>query len=196
MEDELHKSVDSQALKREESRKKEMAEVREKLQALEDQIIFNTAFPFDRADYPDLFKYKVYEAYKPLTLRHMKEYIGFLLHGNLAPDLERYYEGMLSTQLPAYVNQRLLLQFDSNFECGNLDSAYVVREHQYSLLMKMDTNTRGNCIWFYFKVRNGTPDVTVKFNVLNFSRRIDFYEKGMGVMVRRGREGPWEGNLC
>lgn len=61
------------------------------------------------------------------------------------------------TILPPRINQRKLLQFDSNFESGNLDSAYLVNEQEYNLLCKTDTNTKGNTYWFYFKVLNWQP---------------------------------------
>jgi hypothetical protein len=35
----------------------------------------------------------------------------------------------------------MLLQFDSNFESGNLDSAYLVNIQEYNLLLQVDTNT-------------------------------------------------------
>ena len=56
--------------------------------------------------------------------------------------------------LPDYVDPRHLLQFDGNFESGNLDSAYLSRPCEYNLLLKVDTNTKGNTHWFYFKVLN------------------------------------------
>jgi cytosolic carboxypeptidase protein 2/3 len=69
-----------------------------------------------------------------------------------------------------------LLVFDSNFEGGNLDSAYVVNENEYNLLMKVDTNTKGSSFWFYFKVRGVWKSKEkedgriVKFNIINFGK--------------------------
>ena len=57
--------------------------------------------------------------------------------------------------MPSFINENSILQFDSHFECGNLDSAYLVNENEYNLLMKVDTNTKGNSFWFYYKVTNG-----------------------------------------
>jgi hypothetical protein len=115
-----------------------------------------------------------------------------------------YYSDYLSylkkeslTNFPSYINERNLLVFDSNFEGGNLDSAYVVNENEYNLLMKVDTNTKGSSFWFYFKVRgvwkskdkeNGR---IVKFNIINFSKSDikNFYQNGMNVMTRVCKDG-------
>ena len=73
-----------------------------------------------------------------------------------------------------------MLQFDSNFESGNLDSAYLLNQWEYNLMLKVDTNTRGNTYWFYFKVLNWIPETTVTFNILNIGRNLSaFYERGM-----------------
>jgi hypothetical protein len=91
----------------------------------------------------------------------------------------------------------MLLQFDSNFESGNLDSAYLVNENEYNLLMKVDTNTKGNSFWFNFKVANGRPGLTVQFNILNFSRDIKhFYNVGMKVMTMKNDCQEWEHEKC
>jgi hypothetical protein len=55
-------------------------------------------------------------------------------------------------KLPTNVKLRDLIVFDSNFESGNLDSAYLHSYNHYCLLLKVDTNTKGQTHWFYFKV--------------------------------------------
>ena len=69
------------------------------------------------------------------------------------------------------------MEFDQNFECGNLDSAYLLSDMEYNLLMKVDTNSRGNTIWFMFKVSGGfRVGQKYKFNIHNFARNLDkFY---------------------
>ena len=42
------------------------------------------------------------------------------------------------------------LIFDSNFESGNLDRVFRVREYEYDLFMRVDTNTSGHHQWFNF----------------------------------------------
>jgi hypothetical protein len=36
------------------------------------------------------------------------------------------------------------LEFDSNFESGNLDMVLKVKNFEYDLYMRVDTNTRGH----------------------------------------------------
>lgn len=79
----------------------------------------------------------------------------------LPAELKHYLNHDIQTKLPSYVNQSTLLEFDSNYESGNLDSVYLANENDYNLLMKVDTNTKGNAFWFYFKVSNGRPGQTV-----------------------------------
>ena len=87
--------------------------------------------------------------------------------------------------MPDFINENKLLQFDSNFESGNLDSVYLVNEREYNLMLKVDTNTKGNTYWFYFKVLNWQVDSTVNFNILNIGRDLNaFYSKGMQVLSR------------
>jgi hypothetical protein len=66
--------------------------------------------------------------------------------------------------------------------------------------MKVDTNTKGNSFWFYFKVSNLRENQCVKFNILNFSRDIKyFYERGMSIMTKidnNESNSNWENNLC
>ena len=91
----------------------------------------------------------------------------------------------METKLPTHINQKKLLQFDSNFEQGNLDSVYLVSECEYNLLCKVDTNTKGNTYWFYFKVLNWKPKTKVTFNLLNVARDLTpFYSKGMNIWSR------------
>jgi len=79
-----------------------------------------------------------------------------------------------------------LIQIDSNFECGNVDSAYLVSESEYNILLKVDTNTRGGTHWFYFKVLEWwRPGQVVTFNILNMVRDLTrFYGRGMNIMSR------------
>ena len=76
---------------------------------------------------------------------------------DLEPELYNYLSKDMETMLPSFINQSKILQFDSNFESGNLDSVYLVNEKEYNLLCKSDTNTKGNTYWFYFKVLNWKP---------------------------------------
>jgi len=66
----------------------------------------------------------------------------------------QYLKKKQITEFPKSINEEKILSFDSNFECGNLDSVYIQDINKYNLLMKTDTNTRGNTFWFMFKVSN------------------------------------------
>ena len=51
--------------------------------------------------------------------------------------------------------------------------------------MKVDSNSRGNSYWFYFKVTNFIIGIKYKFNILNFTRSLEnFYQNGMNIVVR------------
>jgi len=81
-----------------------------------------------------------------------------------------------------------------------VDSVYLARNLEYNLLLKVDTNTRGNNHWFYFKVLNWQPNSSVTFNMLNIARDLQrFYGKGMSVLTRtessNGKlKSPWRFN--
>ena len=88
-----------------------------------------------------------------------------------------------------------ILAFDQNFECGNLDSVYLRSDYEYDLMMKVDTNTRGNTYWFYFKVSEFQVGLTYKFNVVNFTRDLQkFFSHGMNVCTRIESRDPVSSN--
>jgi hypothetical protein len=60
------------------------------------------------------------------------------------------------------------LVFESRFECGNLDMAIKVDSNNYKLVMQSDSNTKGNCQWFYFKVQNTKCNMIVHFEIVNY----------------------------
>ena len=95
-----------------------------------------------------------------------------------------YLQQNLDTKFPSYINQNKILSFDQNFECGNIDSVYLHNTEEYNILMKVDTNTRGNTYWFYFKVSNFRIGQRYTFNIYNFTRNLDkFYQAGMNVLT-------------
>ena len=101
---------------------------------------------------------------------------------DFAPKLRRSTQ----TELPIIIKQSKILQFDSNFESGNIDSVYLAsQDNEYNLLCKTDTNTKGNTHWFYFKVQNWRPKQTATFNIMNVARDLTrFYNKGMQIWYR------------
>jgi hypothetical protein len=96
-----------------------------------------------------------------------------------------YLNEPINTVLPDFINQKHILVFDQNFECGNLDSAYIHNCEEYNLLMKVDTNTKGNTSWFYFQVQNFRVGVKYTFSIYNFTRSIEkFYKEGMNIVTQ------------
>lgn len=74
------------------------------------------------------------------------------------------------------------LRFDSFFEGGNLDLVVNQKENEYDLYMRTDSNTKGHHQWFFFSVCNNSP-VTVKFNILNFTKSFSLYSQGMRISI-------------
>lgn len=154
-----------------------------------------TETPIDISLYPGRFKYKIYEGYRPETLAQTRDYLKFLIQRKTQKDLEEseipphllaYLQKEIKTTFPAYINEKHILNFDQNFECGNLDSAYVHNEQEYNLLMKVDTNTKGYTYWFMFKVKNFRIGMRYTFNILNFTRSVDkFYKDKMNILTKR-----------
>lgn len=108
-------------------------------------------------EYEQYFKYLIYDGYRPQNLAHCRDYIDFLTRDNLENDdtpqhILDYLKNEIKTKLPHNVEEDYVLDFDQNFEGGNLDSVYLVSEYEYNLVMKVDTNTKGNTYWFMFKV--------------------------------------------
>lgn len=80
--------------------------------------------------------------------------------------------------------ERLFLEFDSDFESGNLDMAIKTFPQQsYDLYLRPDTNTVGYFQWFYFRVKNKKKGSKTRFNIVNLTRRNSLYEQGMPVRV-------------
>ena len=138
--------------------------------------------------FKSLFTYKVYESYKPSNLSQVREYLKYLTSNDTSikkpADLEKYLNKKENTKFPPYIDQSKILTFDGNFESGNLDSAYLVNINEYNLLTKVDTNTTGNTLWFYFKVLRWKAGSTTTFNILNLARDLSpFYNSNPGMQV-------------
>ncbi len=71
--------------------------------------------------------------------------------------------------------------------------AYQLRDYEYDLYMRVDSNTRGHHQWFYFTVSNKyltTPNFKqkVKFNIVNFTKNASLYHQGMRIAVYSEKE--------
>ena len=75
------------------------------------------------------------------------------------------------------------LTFDSMFESGNLDLALQVQPREFNLYLRPDTNTKGYCNWFFFKVKR-KPDASGRFprrsyhfNIMNMYKKKILYRQ-------------------
>ncbi len=69
------------------------------------------------------------------------------------------------------------LTFDSMFESGNLDLAIQVQPREFNLYLKPDTNTKGYCNWFCFKIER-KPDAKGRFSACKYQFNImNMYKK-------------------
>ena len=58
------------------------------------------------------------------------------------------------------------------------------------MLMKVDTNTKGNTYWFNFKVSEFKVGQKYKFNIVNFTRNVEkFYNAGMNICTKSEAKG-------
>jgi len=88
---------------------------------------------------------------------------------------------------------RSSVQFSSDFECGNLFRAYQREAWEFDLVLQNDINTRGNNQWFFFSVRNVPRGQTLRFNIVNLTKKHSLFAQGMRPsvfsMVRCERRG-------
>ena len=75
------------------------------------------------------------------------------------------------------------IQFNSNFESGNLFRAYQREFNEYDLILQNDINTKGNNQWFYFSVKNVPKGMTLKFNIVNLTKKHSLFNLGMKPFV-------------
>ena len=74
------------------------------------------------------------------------------------------------------------LEFDSNFESGNLDLVVKKSTFEYDLFMRSDSNSGRHHHWFYFSVKNKTKGL-IKFNILNFTKPHSLFSQGMRICI-------------
>lgn len=79
------------------------------------------------------------------------------------------------------------IQFDSNFESGNLDEVVQLSKTEFDLYMRVDTNTRGHLQWFFFSIAYGQSyqNQSITFHINNFTKPGALYSNGMRVCVAR-----------
>lgn len=87
---------------------------------------------------------------------------------------------------PQYVPNSLkdeVLGFESRFECGNLQSAFLVNKNEYELFLQTDLGNDKYTNWFFFRVYNTRKNNLYKFTVNNMSKAKSLFNEGMKVTV-------------
>jgi hypothetical protein len=54
-----------------------------------------------------------------------------------------------------------------------------VSNSEYDLFLRIDSNTRGHTLWFYFSIENGPITGSAIFNICNFGRPKALYDQGL-----------------
>ena len=84
---------------------------------------------------------------------------------------------------PKFKNHKII--FDSNFQSGNLDSAIKVNENEYDLVLRIDSNTAGHIMWYYFKVTNTeNKHRKIKFNIVNLRKNKSCYQRVIQCFIK------------
>lgn len=73
------------------------------------------------------------------------------------------------------------LRFDSRFESGNLNKAYLIGPDTYHLILEYDRNPSGSCQWFYFNVTNTRKDAKYTFYISGFHKGKSLYCSGARI---------------
>lgn len=75
------------------------------------------------------------------------------------------------------------LEFESRFESGNLAMASRLSANEYVLLLQKDINTNSCTQWFLFRVRNHQQLGTIRFHLVNLTKKYSAYDDGMRICV-------------
>mgnify|MGYP006960691762 CR=1 FL=1 len=84
------------------------------------------------------------------------------------------------------------LQFDANFECGNLAEATRISKYEWELRLRPDTFNDRHRLWFYFTVNQVAKEQHVLFSIINFSKGRSSYRDGMTPLVRSRTRPSWQ----
>ena len=78
-------------------------------------------------------------------------------------------------------NNTQAIQFDCDFECGNIDQVRQRDQSTFDLWMRNDTNGSNNLQWFYFRMLNPAnfTKKRIRINIVNFTKGNSLFYFGM-----------------
>jgi len=85
------------------------------------------------------------------------------------------------------------LQFESRFECGNLQRAIKTGDTTYDLLLSADLNSKNHVQWFYFRVQNMRVDVKYRFRIINNEKPHSAFSNGMRPVMHSATQDRQQG---
>lgn len=143
----------------------------------------------------------IYHGYRPQNSHIMHKYFSskstynYLVKSQISVDIEYNYKHPVISSLGRYNGMKKEftdeIEFDSFFECGNLDKAVKSGKNEYDLYMRSDTNTYGYYKWFYFRMLNKSEDRVVKLNICNYKEQHSLFNQGQKPMIRFNNQN-WE----
>ncbi|XP_064653277.1 cytosolic carboxypeptidase 1-like isoform X2 [Lineus longissimus] len=71
------------------------------------------------------------------------------------------------------------LNFNAQFESGNLRRVIQVRQYEYDLILSPDINTNHHHQWFYFEISNMEAGIKYRFNIVNCEKPNSQFNFGM-----------------
>jgi len=83
---------------------------------------------------------------------------------------------------------RRMLSFSSNFEGGNLRTAWALSATEYELHLACDLSNPAHCQWFYFQVSGMEAGVEYNFHMVNLGKPTSLFEEGTQpvILSKRG----------
>ncbi|KAL3149285.1 hypothetical protein ABBQ32_002101 [Trebouxia sp. C0010 RCD-2024] len=80
------------------------------------------------------------------------------------------------------------LEFDSQFESGNLQKAVQVSGQEYELWLSPDSSTNGHTQWYFFSIANGRAAVPYRLHIHNFRKAHSLYSKGLQPLLHSSKQ--------
>eukprot|EP00703_Trepomonas_sp_PC1_P002213 JAP94393.1 Cytosolic carboxypeptidase 6 [Trepomonas sp. PC1] len=90
-----------------------------------------------------------------------------------------------------WLYQSPAIQFDANFESGNLASAERVNEYEYDLFIQPDISTSTR-MWFYFRCQQVPLNQPVLFNIVGINKNNTTFSSLQRIIVRSSTRSKWQ----